>query len=145
MVRFGWFFLQTWRSSTSSVTQVSSRAHALRRFAAPAPRIRTIWWRSRCFSPETCGLRRRLTRRLCVIFVFVAERRKLFVDLALVWGWFGFSLRSSPWISREFVLCWFWEFWPSSSRQSFSAFYPEQKSLVGNSELFSAWFGASIQ
>jgi hypothetical protein len=33
-----------------------------------------------------------------VIFVFVAERRKLFCGFGTGLGWFGFSLRSNPWI-----------------------------------------------
>jgi hypothetical protein len=40
------FFWQTWRSSTSSATQVSSRPRSLLRFAVLESRIRVIRWRS---------------------------------------------------------------------------------------------------
>jgi hypothetical protein len=123
------FFWQTWRSSTSSATQVSSRL---------APPIRCTWVSNSCDSvavvPEWLGLGGGWLGEVLVISVLVTGRGNLFVwILVLVWGsllltsiYPGFC-----WIFSSTLMV--WEIWPV--RESFCAFYLLGKRFDGNSLL----------
>jgi len=75
---------------------------------------------------------RRLTGRFCVIFVFVAERRKLFVDLALVWVGLASLFDPIPGFLREFVLCWFLGILALKFKAKLLCFLPQAEKLGRN-------------